>query len=313
MTDATDRKLTACMEVTGSNRIEVRVDDLGAAYPVRIDPTFSDADWIEMGRVLEVNGRIHAVTVDGGGNLLIGGGFTKVGGVEANYIARWDGGAWHALDSGMDAQVLALVVSGTNLYAAGSFTTAGGASANRIAVWDGSAWSALDSGMDGDVYSLAVSETDLYAGGIFTTAGGVNANRIAKWDGSAWSALDLGFQGWNDSVKALAVSGTDLYVGGIDWQVSQPDLVGALFDNANGAGLYTPEQVQALNVGTPLLQRGPVTGAFTLTIGVQKSSDLQDFFPFPMSEPQTSINGDGKLEFEFTVPDDAAFFRLEAN
>ena len=90
-------------------------------------------------------------------------------------------------------------------------------------------------------------------------------------------------------------------------------LVDLLFGNANNAGLYSLEQVQALNVDTPLIQRDPVTGAFTLTIGVQKSTDLTAFDPFPMSESDTSINGEGKLEFEFAVPDDAAFFRLESN
>jgi hypothetical protein len=31
-----------------------------------------------------------------------------------------------------------------------------------------------------------------------------------------------------------------------------------------------------------------------------------------MTVPQTTINGAGKLEFQFTVPDNAAFFRVEA-
>ena len=31
-----------------------------------------------------------------------------------------------------------------------------------------------------------------------------------------------------------------------------------------------------------------------------------------MTAPQTIINGAGKLEFQFTVPDNAAFFQLKA-
>ncbi|MEO5721702.1 MAG: choice-of-anchor D domain-containing protein, partial [Chthoniobacterales bacterium] len=107
---------------------------------------------------------------------------------------------------------------------------------------------------------------------------------------------------------------------GFNWQVSQPALVNTLFSNLNGAlpnlnaaGFYTTAQVQALNVGVPLIQRSP-TGVFTLTIGVEKSTDLSIFNPFPMNAPgfTTVINGAGKLEFRFTVPDNAAFFRLEA-
>jgi len=31
-----------------------------------------------------------------------------------------------------------------------------------------------------------------------------------------------------------------------------------------------------------------------------------------MTAPQTTINAEGKLEFQFSAPDNAAFFRLEA-
>jgi hypothetical protein len=129
---------------------------------------------------------------------------------------------------------------------------------------------------------------------------------------------------------------------GYDWQVSQPALVSTLMSSATGAGLYnqtlyntnrtagqndvinspntyslyTLSQVQALNVGTPLIQRHPTTGVFTLTLGVEKSTTLLpgSFTPFPMTGPGTStvINGQGKLEFQFSVPDNAAFFQLKA-
>ena len=39
-------ELTAHIEVTATDQLTVRVNDSGAAYPVRIDPTFSDADWV---------------------------------------------------------------------------------------------------------------------------------------------------------------------------------------------------------------------------------------------------------------------------
>ena len=57
-TDATGRELPARMEVqktsdfglrTSDFSLAVLVDDAGAVYPVRIDPTFSDANWISMG------------------------------------------------------------------------------------------------------------------------------------------------------------------------------------------------------------------------------------------------------------------------
>jgi uncharacterized delta-60 repeat protein len=99
---------------------------------------------------------------------------------------------------------------------------------------------------------------------------------------------------------------------GFNWEVNQSTLVNTYQSTANGAGYFTAAQVQALHVGTPLIQRHPTTGVFTLTLGVQKSSDLIHFNAFPMTAPQTTINGAGKLEFFFTVPDNAAFFRVQS-
>jgi hypothetical protein len=100
---------------------------------------------------------------------------------------------------------------------------------------------------------------------------------------------------------------------GYDWQVSQTALVNTYTSSANGVGYYTAAQVQALNIDTPLIQRDGL-GQFKLIIGVKKSTDLILFNPFPMNQPgmTTTINGEGKLEFQFTVPDNAAFFRLQA-
>ncbi len=99
---------------------------------------------------------------------------------------------------------------------------------------------------------------------------------------------------------------------GFDWQVSQPGLVTSFFANASNAGLYTTSQIQALNVGRVLIQRNAATGQFTLTMSVQKSTDLINFDPLPMTAPQTTINAQGALEFQFSVADDAAFFLLES-
>jgi hypothetical protein len=80
----------------------------------------------------------------------------------------------------------------------------------------------------------------------------------------------------------------------------------------NTYGLYTTAQVQALNLGTPLLQLNPTNGLFTLTIGVQKSTNLTDYSLFPLTTPQVNVNAQGKLEVQFSPPGNAAFFRLQA-
>ncbi|MFN0076507.1 MAG: hypothetical protein ACKVY0_08535 [Prosthecobacter sp.] len=99
---------------------------------------------------------------------------------------------------------------------------------------------------------------------------------------------------------------------GFDWQVSNTALVNTLMTKGNTAGLFTTGQIQSMNVGTPLIQRSPITGEFRLTIGLEKSSNLSSFSLFPITAPQTSVNPEGKLEILFSVPDNAAFFRLQA-
>ena len=85
----------------------------------------------------------------------MGGGFLRAGLVTLNNVARWDGSAWSALGSGVNAQVRALtMLPNGDLVAGGLFTTAGGVSANYIARWDGATWATLGSGVDAQVDTL---------------------------------------------------------------------------------------------------------------------------------------------------------------
>jgi hypothetical protein len=85
-----------------------------------------------------------------------------------------------------------------------------------------------------------------------------------------------------------------------------------LYNKAGAAGLFTTTQVQNLNVATPLLQRNPATGEFTLTltISVNQSSNLTQCTSLPMTGPKVVINAQGRLEFRFNSANNAAFFRL---
>jgi len=223
--DARGHNLPAQMRVISESLIRVIVADAAAVYPVRIDPTFSDEDWGSMGGLLGADEFVSAAVADAVGNLYIGGYFSVVGDVRANYIAKWDGSEWSDLAGGVDYSVWSLAVSGPDLYVGGDFSWAGetetedGIPANRIAKWDGTNWSALGSGIGGEpgfdvwdyVAALAVVGSEVYAGGIFETAGGVPVANIAKWNGSEWSSPGAGM---DSDVMALAVIGTDLYAGG---------------------------------------------------------------------------------------------------
>ena len=181
--------------------------------PLRYSDTLvmGDENWDQFSYPYSgVNDIVYAIAVSGSA-VYVGGEFTEAGGVNVNYIAKWDGTSWSALGNGVNGTVYAISVSGTDIYVGGRFSRAGGVSASRIAKWDGTSWSVLGRGVNGTVYAISVSGTDVYAGGNFTTASGMSAGNIARWDGNSWSTLASGV---NDIVRAIAISGSEVYVGG---------------------------------------------------------------------------------------------------
>lgn len=150
-----------------------------------------------------------AVYDDGEGPAMyVGGAFTAVVGLPADYIAKWDGSNWTEVGGGTNNSVRALAVfddgkgSGPALYAGGDFGFAGGVSAVGIAKWDGDNWAPVGGGAGGAVHALAVYDDgsgggpDLYAGGNFT-------NYIAKWDGTSWSTPGGGMNGLVYTLAAI--------------------------------------------------------------------------------------------------------------
>ena len=219
--DSTGKELPATVQTTTSNQIAINLNDQGAVYPVRIDPTFSDANWLSMGSY-PAAAAVNAIVVNTNKGLVyIGGSFTWLGKTLVNYVAVWNGTNWSGLGSGMDNKVNALALDRSgNLFAAGSFTTAGGVSAARIACWNGSNWTNLGSTtMSGAVlYSLVVGTNgNLYAGGNFSFIGSLTTSGVACWDGNSWSALGSGVNSPVTYRKVYALvcdSSGNLYAGG---------------------------------------------------------------------------------------------------
>jgi hypothetical protein len=194
VTDAMGRELPVRIDVEHGAicpTLAVLVNDADAMYPVRIDPTFSDANWSAMGS--GINDVVYTLAVSGN-DLYAGGHFTTAGEIAATNIAKWNGNSWSALGPGMNGHVTALAVSGDELFAGGDFTAVGTDAISTIARWNGSSWSGLG-GMNDYVLALRVSGNSLHAGGSFTMAGGIEAYRIAKWNGSGCSALGAGIGG----------------------------------------------------------------------------------------------------------------------
>ncbi|MBI5361679.1 MAG: hypothetical protein HZA53_00780 [Planctomycetes bacterium] len=149
----------------------------------------------------EYVGAFGELPTPAGPELVVGGRFTVSAGGSVTNVARWTGGAWTPMGSGLaGGEVLAFANYdagvGPELIAAGRFTQSGGTTLNHVARWDGAQWRPLGSGCDGDVGALAVFDAgagpELFATGLFEHAGGVLAHDIARWNGTAWSAVPAG-------------------------------------------------------------------------------------------------------------------------
>jgi hypothetical protein len=313
--DARGQELRARLEVLSAGRLAVRVADANATYPVRIDPTFSDANWVSLNPGMPgADDKVWAIAADASGDVYVGGDFSVIGAVVANYIAKWNGSAWSALGSGMNGYVDALLVSGTTLYAGGGFTTAGGVTAQYIAAWNGSAWSALGTGMDYDVYALVVSGSDLYAGGDFSTAGGVTANCVAAWDRGAWSALGSGigggsFGGSGPYVYVLAADGSGhLFVGG-EYSLAGTN-VSPFIAQANVSGVPPGGVIQSIRVGggTVTLNCQGIAGS---AYSVQRATNILQWTQSMTTILKTNAPANGLfLCTDPNPPAASAFYRL---
>ncbi|MBL9076219.1 MAG: hypothetical protein JNL08_01870 [Planctomycetes bacterium] len=218
------------------------------------------------------NGAIHDMVTLPNGDAVAVGDFTVIGGVDARFVARYDGTAWHALGAGLNGAALtAVVLSSGDLVVGGAFSKAGGALANHIARWDGSAWSTYGSGFNGYVYALARSHTTVYdflIGGDFTTANGFSAPYFAFASGTAIGGV--GLNSVNGIVRAiLPLANNTALVGG--------DFTGAGASVASHVAQFSGSAFYGLGSGIngsvydlALLNNGDVVagGLFTVAGGV---------------------------------------------
>ena len=166
-----------------------------AVYPVRIDPTFSDANWVSMGGIPGADGHVYAAVVDGSGNLYIGGDFTVVGNIYCQLHRPMEREQLVGAGFGDEQQCVCAGGVGQHVVCGRLFHDGG---RQRGQLHRAMEREQLVGAGFGDerayVYALAVSGSTLYAGGDFTTAGGNAANNIAQWNGSSWSALGSGMR-----------------------------------------------------------------------------------------------------------------------
>lgn len=164
------------------------------------------------------NGTIASL-VEFRGALFTVGSFTRIGGMAAPGLARWNGSTWQAIQPGFRAEVSTAAATSDAIYFA----------LNRPAgllKWDGQNWELLGTPPGyRDVLGrqLVVHGNSVYCE-VFPEPGalGSSANKaVAEWDGSHWSILGI----------TSSISGSDLL--GLDFLQGSLYGCGALYDPLN--------------------------------------------------------------------------------
>ncbi|MBL8860220.1 MAG: hypothetical protein JNL28_17055 [Planctomycetes bacterium] len=167
-----------------------------------------------------------------------------------NSIARWKGGMWSALGTGLNAYSRGLAVlddgTGPVLYVGGAFSTAGGVPADRVAKWGPGGWSGVGFGLTGVVQSFALHD-DGFGMRLYVCGPSIQG-MVVKLDAGQWYALGtVGSGGVSSLVSWDDGSGTRLWAGGGFEKLGTTDALSlAKWDGSTwlrihpGLGVYGP-------------------------------------------------------------------------
>ncbi len=141
-------------------------------------------------------------TLNGSGNIV-------------NRIAKFTGGNWNAMGSGLDNWAYTAATYKDAVYVGGSFTLVtnadGNTTATRIARWDDARWSALKGAPSGAVRCMVSTGSGLLIGGSFDmyVGGSTFAHNLVNFDGTQFSAnVNIhGFNGTNGPINAILIRG----------------------------------------------------------------------------------------------------------
>lgn len=121
---------------------------------------------------------IWALAFDSANDLIAGGKFDIIDGVNAKNIARWDGTTWHAMNNGLDhttPSISEVVTIDTNIdgtvYAGGNFDHSGSNTMYSISTWDGTDWNSVGNGLP-YCYDLTHDDQGLIYVNLYTASAG---------------------------------------------------------------------------------------------------------------------------------------------
>ena len=172
---------------------KVNPTDTCAASNIRNNIARLNSDGsLDTGFTPSADGEVDAIAVQADGTIIIGGGFTSIGGIGRNHIAGLDStGALKTFNPNADGYVFAVTVqpSDGKILIGGAFAHVGGASHNYLARLntDGT----VDTGMsanaytDGNINTIALeADGSILIGGAFTHVGTAAQKYIARLNAS---------------------------------------------------------------------------------------------------------------------------------
>ena len=165
---------------------------------------------------------VTGLDAGGAADLVVSGGFTRIGDLEASRIARWNGTAWRALGSGLPGVATALAHDATTVYAS---TFDEGAGAYLLGAFDGTVWRELATPatgltpspffnfnaiavIDGGVIAVGSAQLDDNAGRgavVYTTDPVTGASRFTALGGGVHAILLTGLAVSHDAVWVAGV------------------------------------------------------------------------------------------------------------
>jgi hypothetical protein len=183
---------------------------------------FNTNTWTNINSDASTNS-IYSIDKLSNGNIVVGGDFTRIGGIiNTINIAKWDGSAWSDISQGVNGIVRKVYVDGDDLYVGGFFSAAtSGTLLSRIALFRNNTWQGIGGGVSSPSGSQYVNDilkvgNNLYIAGEFNffNAGTTLANAFAVWNGTTWSQVRGGIIG--TSVNALAINtfNSEIAIGG---------------------------------------------------------------------------------------------------
>jgi len=264
-----------------------------------VDATFNPG---ALGGINELN----SLAVQADGKILVGGGFTTLGGQSRTNLGRLngDGSLDTTFTNGANNTVSTLVVQADGkILLGGQFTTLAGQPRNKIGRLnaDGTLDTSFTNGASGTVYSLVVqADGKILLGGTFTMLGGQPRSRIGRLN--ADGSVDATFtNGANSAVFSLAV------------QADGKILVGGSFATLGGQSRINLGRLNGDGSLDTTFTNGPDSSVEDMAVQADGKILVGGQFTTLGGQPHDHLgrlNNDGSLDTTFTNGADGVVFSL---